>query len=816
MIAIRSYIRFSHNSNSKLADRLNRLTEILTDMPKDPVASRKLKQERIAKAAARRSVMDKPSGAVSMHVLGNGGPGNPASLMLVTDHYRYLFNCGEGSQRLAVEHGMKVAKLSHVFLTHCKWKNCGGLPGMSMTLQSMGIPALTVHSPVPILNLYEMTRLFSVTAELDVNQKTADDKVFTDPNITVTYVLIRKSPENCNNGDTGSIASDSNGDPSSGKRIRLDDETGSSNDVVMNYICKLPPLPGALNIKKCFELQVPKGPALGQLKNGQDYIFPDGRVVKSADVVDPDDPGPVFLVIDCPDTEFLDSLTTDERLSHYQTTSDKAEQPRFVFHFTPPEVMESIRYKEWMSLFPESVIHVRLNEKNSNKAFTGAAALQAKLRCLDQQIFPPVFSDVNHADDQAATSFVPAETMLKLFLRPSDDSSPVNREEVARDLIEEVKEFAAVEGAAEAIQVYKEAVAKIATAGSISSSSGESGATPDTSSNSYNSKTYPIVSFLGTASAAPSKHRNTSCIHVEVDANAAMLFDCGEGSYGQLFRLFGPDRIENELRKIRAIFISHLHADHHLGLIRLLKKRSLVTNDKVALFLPQACHNWLLDYDRVYERISHLFYCKQNENLLSYENFDMDLMEKLSLVHLQTARVVHCRDSFGITITTLADRFKIVYSGDAMPSPFLAVVGQDCDVLIHEATMEDDLLDEAVIKRHSTTSQAIGMGRQMRAKHTILTHFSQRYAKVPLIDAEMFEQNNVGCAFDNMRLRPCDYDRLVHLNKALNVCFRGSTEQIMRRGESKKTREKVLKQQILQEDDLSNRHLHSDLQTSTR
>ena len=33
-------------------------------------------------------------------VLGSGSPGAPSSLFLYTDHSRYIFNCGEGSQRM--------------------------------------------------------------------------------------------------------------------------------------------------------------------------------------------------------------------------------------------------------------------------------------------------------------------------------------------------------------------------------------------------------------------------------------------------------------------------------------------------------------------------------------------------------------------------------------------------------------------------------------------------------------------------------------------------------------------------------------------
>lgn len=74
----------------------------------------------------------------------------------------------------------------------------------------------------------------------------------------------------------------------------------------------------------------------------------------------------------------------------------------------------------------------------------------------------------------------------------------------------------------------------------------------------------------------------------------------------------------------------------------------------------------------------------------------------------------------------------------------------NCDVLIHEATMEDDLEEDAAHKAHSTTSQAITIGQAMKARYTILTHFSQRYAKVPLLNENF--SDNVGIAFDNMKV----------------------------------------------------------------
>lgn len=60
---------------------------------------------------------------------------------------RYLFNCGEGTQRLAHEHKTKLARLEHIFITRTSWERTGGLPGLSLTLQDTGVPNLTLHGP---------------------------------------------------------------------------------------------------------------------------------------------------------------------------------------------------------------------------------------------------------------------------------------------------------------------------------------------------------------------------------------------------------------------------------------------------------------------------------------------------------------------------------------------------------------------------------------------------------------------------------------------------------------------------------------------
>ena len=55
-------------------------------------------------------------------------------------------------------------------------------------------------------------------------------------------------------------------------------------------------------------------------------------------------------------------------------------------------------------------------------------------------------------------------------------------------------------------------------------------------------------------------------------------------------------------------------------------------------------------------------------------------------------------------------------------------------MLLHEATFDDELQGDAQAKKHSTTSEAIGVGMAMGARRIVLTHFSQRYQKIPVME----------------------------------------------------------------------------------
>lgn len=141
---------------------------------------------------------------------------------------------------------------------------------------------------------------------------------------------------------------------------------GINNDYnVMAFICECKPRPGALNVQKCVKLGVPKGPMLGILKNGESITLGNGKIINPEDVRDPDDPGPIFLVIDCPTLGHLKSIIENERFVEYlKSNLEETEREDLVLHFSSAEIVDTDDYWQFINMFSKSTKHLLLNEKN--------------------------------------------------------------------------------------------------------------------------------------------------------------------------------------------------------------------------------------------------------------------------------------------------------------------------------------------------------------------------------------------------------------------------------------------------------------------
>lgn len=294
------------------------------------------------------------------------------------------------------------------------------------------------------------------------------------------------------------------------------------------------------------------------------------------------------------------------------------------------------------------------------------------------------------------------------------------------------------------------------------------------------------VTFLGTGGALPSKHRNVSGILLSYKTCSGdgslvcmrhILLDCGEGTTFQLVRLVGPAQASTIIAALDFVWLSHAHADHHLGLLDVAREFFRMTSTPLKVFAPTKLH--VLHRrasDPVFEEgdagpAPWLPLVSMWEGVPMQISLCSDLasgsieaaavasdaasairkhVPSCELLGVTAARVDHsCYDAWAIKCT-MPDRTDVVYSGDTRPCEALEILGRSAELVIHEANFEDSMIELAELKKHSTTSGAIESCLRMNARITALTHFSARYPKVP----KFAEHRNVFFAFDFSVLYP--------------------------------------------------------------
>ncbi|XP_028573035.2 zinc phosphodiesterase ELAC protein 2 isoform X1 [Podarcis muralis] len=727
-----------------------------------------------------------------------------AALYVFSEYNRYLFNCGEGVQRLMQEHKLKVARLDNIFITRMNWANVGGLSGMILTLKETGVPKCVLSGPPQLQNYLEAIKVFSGPLKgIDIAVRPHSDPEYQDETMTVYQVpLVGKKPEveqrlhprpESPAGEAEQKRLAGRGSPSveqqsvqGGRSKESPEKTDGSwrigqrdPSLVVAFVCKLHPKKGNFLVMKAKELGLPVGtaaiaPIIAAVKDGENITF-EGREILAEEICTPTDPGAVFIIVECPHEGFIDAVCENDTLRRYQ--EGKQETPvALVVHITPERILKDSRYKQWLERFGASTQHLILNENCRSVHQLRSHKIQTQLNLIHPEIFP-LLTCYNSKQEEEATFDVPVtrgECLLKYQLRPKPEWQ---REAVlACNPAEFVAEALELPHFQDCVQKCKE---------SLPASSGTTGS-------------YPEVVFLGTGSAVPMKIRNVSSTLINLSPTQSLLLDCGEGTFGQLCRHYG-DEIDRILCNIAAVFVSHIHADHHTGLLNILlqRHRAFMTlgqpSSPLLLVAPTLIMTWLHQYhDHCQEILRHINLIPARFLIEDCDVFKPKakafislLLEKYDFAKFQTCEVRHCKNAFACSMVHKSG-WKIVYSGDTMPCDALVEMGKNASLLIHEATLEDGLEEEAIEKTHSTTSQAIGVGMKMNADFIMLNHFSQRYAKIPLFSEDFSEK--VGIAFDHMQVRFGDFAAIPKLILPLKALFADEIGEMEERREKRELR----------------------------
>ncbi|KAF9585055.1 Zinc phosphodiesterase ELAC protein 2 [Lunasporangiospora selenospora] len=583
----------------------------------------------------------------------------------------------------------------------------------------------------------------------------------------------------------------------------------SPNTSATCYILQTPDYPGKFSKVAAEALNIKPLKLYSQLVKGNTVVTESGDTIHPHQVLSGSRPGRVFMVIDCPSVDYISQLVQAKEFEKFQTaTTDPSSKPdqqaACIIHFGGHDILSRPEYKAWMKRFGSETQHIVANGDYCSEKLIWQNQAQSsyKLSLLDSSIFPIPYYDGQPAHtlekdcSDSLLKIQPAQSMLNFDLEPSlglnvmDVISPLEIYKDHKHLEENSKEYLR-----EYWKLAKQARDEIAK---------------DTTIQTKNIPGKEVVlTTLGTGSSHPSKYRNVSASLIDVPGKNTFLLDVGEGTYGQMFRQFGGFRrtakqansVDDKIERLGGIFISHMHADHHLGTVRVIdawnKQRKKKTTPLV-LIGPRRMNAFLQEFSDVqdfgYQHVKFIdcdnIVCWRDER--DYRKFTsqtiMDsFLKKSGFEQVETVDVIHCFHAYGISMTH-KDGWKIVYSGDTRPSQNLVNAGEGATVLLHEATFEDDMRDFAIAKKHSMTKEAIMVGEGMDAMFTMLTHFSQRYPKIPRFNASK-TRTTVGICFDLMSVKFGQMPMLPKFLPALEVLYSPESEEAMDGEEESKNSE---------------------------
>jgi len=287
--------------------------------------------------------------------------------------------------------------------------------------------------------------------------------------------------------------------------------------------------------------------------------------------------------------------------------------------------------------------------------------------------------------------------------------------------------------------------------------------------------------FAGTAGSVPSARRGLPALLVR-RGSERILIDCGEGTQRQLVRSVG-------LADLTDVFLTHLHADHWLGLPGMLKSFELRDREKpLTVHGPPGTTALLERLRPVYGRprygltIRDLepdeairrgdlqivpFAVRHRGTAFGYAliedarpgRFDVDLATRLGVPpgpdfgRLQRGETVAGVAPEQVVGPPRPGR-RVVMTGDTAPTDAVVVAAHRADVLVHEATFAHEEVDRAAMTLHSTARQAAQVAADAEVRLLALTHLSSRYSGGEIRDEarEVFAATEVPRDFDTIEI----------------------------------------------------------------
>ncbi|WP_299189166.1 ribonuclease Z [uncultured Psychrobacter sp.] len=318
------------------------------------------------------------------------------------------------------------------------------------------------------------------------------------------------------------------------------------------------------------------------------------------------------------------------------------------------------------------------------------------------------------------------------------------------------------------------------------------------------------LTFLGTSAGVPTKQRNVTALAIEClnpylsksnqqqskKSRPWILIDCGEGTQHQLLHT------HLSLHKLTAICITHVHGDHCYGLPGLLASAAMSgRKEALTLIAPKAISK-LLDAVTLTTELHFPFAINfmaiedlpsqpdnESQVIISLDNQQQLMIDIHRLSHrvpsygfgitqtisrrmlntdklraagipasqlwgmLQQGKDVITEDGKQLRSADYVDneklRTRVVIAGDNDTPRLLTSALQDADLLVHEATYTDEVLNKIQVENpdfdpmHSSAQRVGKFAQDIGLSNLILTHFSARYQRFDNLDSTTLNMGHI-------------------------------------------------------------------------
>lgn len=246
-----------------------------------------------------------------LHILGCGSalPTTrhfPTSQVLNVRDKLFMIDCGEGAQLQFRKSRLKFSRLNHIFISHLHGDHCFGLLGLISTLNLLGRTAkLHIYSPkgleallTPMLEFFNRQMTYQVLFHEFETKEAA--LIYEDRSLTVTTIPLRHRMPCC------------------------------------GFLFAERPRPNHIIREMVDFYRVPVY-ELNRIKNGADYVTPEGETVPNSRLTTPAEPPRSYAY--CSDTIYMPSVVEQVKgvdlLFHEATFADEdAPRAKETFHTT--------------------------------------------------------------------------------------------------------------------------------------------------------------------------------------------------------------------------------------------------------------------------------------------------------------------------------------------------------------------------------------------------------------------------------------------------------------------------------------------------